>query len=131
MVVTVVGCSGGASGGGLAEHGGGCLLTCRAGAGLPAPALQAASTRNATAGSTEISLRQVRQVRTGDWVPAAADAPRRDDKLIATLSRTGTTLLPDAEAMCSGPSCPRARIQPCAGRGHLVSGVPLCRNPDP
>jgi hypothetical protein len=35
-------------------------------------------------------------VRAGDWVPAAADAPRHHDKLIATLSWTATTLLPDA-----------------------------------
>ena len=48
MVVTVVGCSGGACGGGFAEHGGGCCpLTCRASTGLPAPPLQAASTRAA------------------------------------------------------------------------------------
>ena len=82
MVVTVVGCSGGGTGGNIAEHGGGCALTCRAGAGLPAPPLQAASTRAANTGSTEISRLQVCQVRAGDWVRAAA--PRRDDKLIAT-----------------------------------------------
>ena len=79
-MVTVVGLAGGASGGGFAEHGGGCPLTCRAGAGLPAPPLQAASTSAANTGSTEISRLQV---RTGDRVPAAADAPRRDDQLIA------------------------------------------------
>src|ERR1035441_1223479 len=99
MVVTVVGCSGGASCGGFAEHGGGCCpLTCRASAGLPAPPLQAASTRTADTGSTGISRLEVpklRQVPTGGRVPAAADAPRRDDKLIATLPWTGTTLLPD------------------------------------
>src|ERR1039457_6738849 len=109
MVVTVVGCSGGASCGGFAEHGGGCCPpTCRAsapprlprgpGAAPPPPPLQAASTRTADTGSTETIRRQVRQVRTGDWVPAAADAPRRDDILIMTLSWTETTLLPDAEA---------------------------------
>src|SRR5450755_2066782 len=120
MVVTVVGCSGGASCGGFAEHGGGCCpLTCRASAGLPAPPLQAASTRTADTGSTETIRRQVRQVRTGDWVPAAADAPRRDDILIMTLSWTETTLLPDAEAMRRGSSCPRVRIRACAGMGHL------------
>src|SRR5271169_788098 len=119
MVVTVVGCSGGASGGGFAEHGGGCCpLTCRAGAGLPAPPLQAASTRTADTGSTGITRLQVRQVRTGHGVPAAADAPRRDDTLIMTLSWTKTMLLPGGEAMRSGSSCPRARIQACAGRGH-------------
>jgi hypothetical protein len=90
MVVTVVGCSGGASGGGFAEHGGGCCsLTCRASTGLPGPPLQAASTRAADTGSTGMSrlqVRHVRQERTGDRIPAAADAPRRDDTLIATLS---------------------------------------------
>ena len=86
MVVTVVGCSGGASGGGFGEHGGGCPLGCRASAGLPAPPLQAASTTTATTGSAEITRLQVRQVRTGHGVPAAADAPRHDDPLITTLS---------------------------------------------
>src|ERR1035441_10490065 len=102
MVVPGVGWAGGASCGGFAEHGGGCPLTCRASAGLPAPPLQAASTRTADTGSTGISRRQVRQVRTGGRVPAAEDAPRRDDKLIATLPCTGTTLLPDVYAMCPG-----------------------------
>jgi|SRR5450755_1607596 hypothetical protein len=128
MVVTVVGWAGGASGCGFAEHGGGgCPLTYRASAGLPAPPLQAASTRTADTGSTGISRLQVRQVRTGGPVPAAADAPRRDDKLIATLPWTGTTLLPDVEAMCPGSSCPRARIQAWAGKGHLYLARPRAR----
>ena len=131
MVVTVVGCSGGASGGGFAEHGGGCPLTCRASAGLPAPPLQAASTRAADTGSTEISRLQVRQVRTGDWVPAAADAPRRDDKLITTLSWTGTTLLPDAAGDVLWILMPAGEDPGLRREGAPVSGVPLCRNPDP
>src|ERR1039457_4264691 len=100
MVVTVVGWAGGASCGGFAEHDGGCCpLTCRASVGLAAPPLQAASTSPPTGpadtGSTGITRLQLRQVRTGHGVPAAADAPRRDDTLIMTLSWTETMLLPD------------------------------------
>jgi hypothetical protein len=75
MVVTVVANGNGASGR-SAEHGGGCPLTCRAGAGLPARPLQVVSTRAANTGSTETSRLQVRRVRTGDWVPVAADGSR-------------------------------------------------------
>jgi hypothetical protein len=83
MVVTVVGCSGGASGGGFGEHGGGCPPGWRAGAVLPAAALQAASTMAAKAGSAAMDRLQVRRVRTGGRLGGAADAPRRDDQLIA------------------------------------------------
>src|SRR6266566_1093859 len=84
MVVTVVGRAGGASGGGLGEHGGGCPADCRACAVLPAPPLQAAaSTTAATAGSAAIDHPQARQARTVGRLVVAADAPRRDDQLIA------------------------------------------------
>src|ERR1039458_9125124 len=106
MVVTVVGWAGGASCGGVAEHHGGwCPLTRRARGGAAAPPPPPADT-----GSTGITRLQLRQVRTGHGVPAAADAPRRDDTLIMTLSWTETMLLPDPGAMHSGSSCPRARI---------------------
>src|ERR1035441_7816234 len=87
--------AGAAPGAGPADPGGASRRPGGASAGPPPPPLQAASTRTADTGSTGISRRQVRQVRTGGRVPAAADAPRRDDKLIATLPWTGTTLLPD------------------------------------
>src|SRR6266704_6660616 len=86
MVVTVVGCAGGASGGGLGEHGGGCPADCRACAVPPGPALHAASTIAATAGSAAIDRLQPPQVRTGGRLVVAADAPRRDDQLIAIPS---------------------------------------------
>src|SRR5437867_11596959 len=87
MVMTVVGCAGGASGGGFGEHGGGCPAGGRAWAVLPAPPLQAAaSTTAATAGSAAIDHPQARQVRTVGRLVVAADAPRRDDQLIAIPS---------------------------------------------
>ena len=87
MVVIVVGCTGGASGGGFGEHGGGCPAGCRACAMLPAPALQAAaSTTTTNAASAEMDPLQARQVRTGGRLVVAADAPRRDDQLIAIPS---------------------------------------------
>jgi hypothetical protein len=134
MVVTVVGWAGGASGCGFAEHGGGgCPLTYRASAGLPAPPLQAASTRTADTGSTGISRLQVRQVRTGGPVPAAADAPRRDDKLIATLPWTGVNW--DHAAAGRGGDVPWILMpsgeDPGLGWERApVPGAPPCANPD-
>ena len=61
MVVTVVGCNGGACGGGFAEHGGGCPRPAGHAAVPPGPALQAASTTTATAGSARTSRLQARQ----------------------------------------------------------------------
>ena len=88
MVVIVVGCTGGASGGGFGEHGGGCPAGCRACAMLPAPPLQAAASTTTTtnAASAEMDPLQARQVRTGGRLVVAADAPRRDDQLIAIPS---------------------------------------------
>src|SRR5215469_8037501 len=86
MVVTVVGDDGGASGGGFGEHGDGCPPGCRACAMPPGPALHAASTTTATAGSAAIDRLQARQARTRGRPVVAADAPRRDDQLIAIPS---------------------------------------------
>src|SRR5215472_12518806 len=87
MVVTVVGCAGGASGGGFGEHGGGCPAGCRACAILPTPALQAVASRTTTnAASAEMDRLQARQVRTGGRLVVTADAPRRDDQLMAIPS---------------------------------------------
>jgi hypothetical protein len=52
----------------------------------PGPALQAASATTATAGSARTGRLQARQARTGGRPPVAADAPRRDDQLIAIPS---------------------------------------------
>jgi hypothetical protein len=52
----------------------------------PGPALQAASAATATAGSARTGRLQARQARNGGRPPVAADAPRRDDQLIAIPS---------------------------------------------
>jgi peroxiredoxin len=55
---------------------------------LPAPALQAAASTTTTtnAASAEMDPLQARQVRTGGRLVVAADAPQRDDQLIAIPS---------------------------------------------
>src|SRR5215472_5114340 len=127
MVVTVVGCAGGASGGGFGEHGGGCPAACRACAILPAPPLQAAaSTTTTKAASAEMDPLQARQVRTGGRLVVAAVAPRRDDQLIAIPSlslparRTNpsatSVAMPDATVPALGGHRARERIPAPAKR---------------
>src|ERR1700748_3820374 len=118
MVVTVVRCAGGASGGGFGEHGGGCPAGCRACAVPTGPALHAASTTAATAltgGSAAIDRLQSRQVRPGGRLVVAAVAPRRDDQLIAIPS-LGLLPCPEATVPALGGHRARERIPAAAKR---------------
>jgi hypothetical protein len=60
----------------------------------PGPALQPASATTATAGSARTGRLQARQARNGGRPPAAADAPRRDNQLIAIPSVISVTIAP-------------------------------------